>query len=409
VNYPESLAWLYGARFSGIKPGLDTTRRLLTALGSPERQLRFLHVAGTNGKGSVCALLDSICRGAGLRTGLYTSPHLCSFRERILTDGRPIPIEAVVAGVHRMRQWVEDWDPHPTFFEMTTALAIEHFAAGGVDLVVLETGMGGRLDATNVVTPLVSIITRIALDHREWLGSSLTAIAGEKAGIFKPGVPAMTVDQDPDAAAVLAARAADLGLRLEIVRPPASPIPCGLAGSHQQLHAELAIRSLDRAGLGIDRAVCLEGIRSVRWPGRFQFATERLVLDGAHNPDAAARLALTWKETFGGEPATVILAVLRDKDAAGIVRALAPLTRRWIVTRVANARSLAAGELADLIRATAPGAEIFRFDSPGVALDAAMKSEGRILAAGSLFLIGELLAHLGLAEPDPPLPVACTH
>ncbi|MFM8364815.1 MAG: bifunctional folylpolyglutamate synthase/dihydrofolate synthase, partial [Verrucomicrobiota bacterium] len=198
MTLQEALDWLHGSQATGIKLGLENTHRLLAALDHPERKTKFLHVAGTNGKGSVCAMLDSVLRRAGFRTGLYTSPHLVDFRERVRVDGKMIPAEAVANGLSRLREAVRDWEHGPTFFELSTVLALDHFAREGCEIVVLETGMGGRLDSTNAVTPLVSTITPVDLDHREWLGDTIEKIAFEKAGIIKPGIPVVCSPQHPD-------------------------------------------------------------------------------------------------------------------------------------------------------------------------------------------------------------------
>ncbi|HEU4679800.1 MAG TPA: Mur ligase family protein, partial [Terrimicrobiaceae bacterium] len=217
MTYEESLDWLYSTQQFGIKLGLDNIRSLLKALDDPQDGLAFLHVAGTNGKGSVCAMLDSILRAAGRKTGLYTSPHLVDFRERIRVDAVKIPPEAVRGGLERLREVAAGWAHSPTFFELATALAVRHFAEAGCELVVLETGMGGRLDATNAVVPLVSVITPVALDHTRWLGTTLAEVAGEKAGIIKPGVPVISARQDPEALAVIVDRTEQLGCRLKLV------------------------------------------------------------------------------------------------------------------------------------------------------------------------------------------------
>ena len=187
-EYRESLAWLFGTQRFGIKLGLENSRRLFRALDVPSPNERLIHVAGTNGKGSVCALLDSICRAAGYRTALFTSPHLVTFRERMQVNGELISEDEVARGLTKIRKLIADWEPHPTFFEITTALALDHFRNSEAEIIVLETGMGGRLDATNAVHPIVSVLTPIDYDHQKWLGASLAEIAREKAGIIKPRV-----------------------------------------------------------------------------------------------------------------------------------------------------------------------------------------------------------------------------
>ncbi len=207
---------------------LDNTRALLTLLGNPERALRFLHVAGTNGKGSVCSFLDSLCRAHGLRTGLYTSPHLVEFGERIRVNGEMIPAEKVVDVLTLIRRETAEWLHPPTYFEIVTALGIRHFADEGCDIVILETGMGGRLDSTNAVTPLVSVITPVDFDHMRWLGDTLAAIAGEKAGIIKPGIPVVSGRQQAPAAEFLNATAKGKHAPIEFVNDPLEGYELGI-------------------------------------------------------------------------------------------------------------------------------------------------------------------------------------
>src|SRR5215471_21352459 len=230
LRYRQALAWLYGLQRFGIKLGLENIRRLLNEIdlgstrgsrvvfgGSPNNPPKVIHVAGTNGKGSVCAMIDSICRAQGYRTGLFISPHLVTFRERIRVNGEMISEDAVADGLTMIRDLVADWDPHPTFFEVTTALALEHFGESEIDIAILETGLGGRLDATNAVQSDVSVITPIGLDHEDWLGYTLPAIAGEKAGIIKPGVPVVSAPQQRQAEEVIRARAAECGSPVQFV------------------------------------------------------------------------------------------------------------------------------------------------------------------------------------------------
>src|SRR5205814_6960329 len=196
VIYREALAWLYGTQRFGIKLGLENVERLFHELNVPGKDQRIVHVAGTNGKGSVCAMIDSICRAAGYRTGLFTSPHLITYRERIRVNGEMIAPDEVAIGLTTIRDLIKAWDPHPTFFEITTALALDHFKANECELIVLETGLGGRLDATNALTPIVSVITPIGYDHEKWLGQTLEAIASEKAGIINARVPVVSAAQE---------------------------------------------------------------------------------------------------------------------------------------------------------------------------------------------------------------------
>ncbi|MBV9657278.1 MAG: bifunctional folylpolyglutamate synthase/dihydrofolate synthase [Verrucomicrobia bacterium] len=400
MDYPTALAWLYGTQLTGIKLGLDSMRRLLAALGWQQPAgTRFLHVAGTNGKGSVCAMLAAICRAGGFRTGLYTSPHLVSFRERIRLGDAMIPEATVAAALTRLRELTEHWENLPTFFELTTALAFGWFARDRAEIVVLETGLGGRLDATNVVTPAVSVITSLDLDHTAWLGSTLAEIAGEKAGIFKPGVPAVSAPQPAEAALVLEQTAQRVGTPLQW---PSLELPgkfsVNLAGSHQRANAALALAALRAADIAIPESSARAGLENVDWPGRFQrLEAGRIILDGAHNPAAARRLAQTWREEYGdSERASIILGLLRDKDAAGICESLAPIAARFIVTKVrTNPRASEPAEIAAVLAAGA-ASKVPCVVTPDLAAALAQgrAQPERILVTGSLFLVGEALAEL---------------
>jgi dihydrofolate synthase/folylpolyglutamate synthase len=388
VIYEESLAWLYATQQFGIKLGLENIRGLLEALGNPQEHLSFLHVAGTNGKGSVCAILDAILRASDRRTGLYTSPHLVDFRERIRVNGEKIPPQAVANGLTILREISAGWSHLPTFFEISTALALHHFAEERCDLVVLETGMGGALDATNAVVPLVSVITPIALDHTRWLGSTLAEIAREKAGIIKSGVPVVSARQAPEAAAVLAQRAASAGSSLEFIEAPFEQAEIGLRGIHQKENAAVAIAALLAAHVEVSHDAAGQGLRDVRWPGRFQVVDERIVLDACHNPHAAAQLLVNWRDVYGMEKATVIFGALGDKDYSAMLRILEPISREVLLVPISSERSAPPEALA---AACAIKHRIFQ--SVKEALEA---SRGRILVTGSLFLVGEAVQVLGV-------------
>ena len=401
MNYDEAVAWLYATQLHGIHLGLENIQRLAKALGikvaGPDAP-RFLHVAGTNGKGSVCAMLDACCRAAGLRTGLFTSPHLITFRERMRIDGEMIGEDEVADGLTEIRALVEEWDHAPTFFEIATALALAWFQRRGVEVVVLETGLGGRLDATNVVTPAVSVITPIDLDHQQWLGDSLPAIAVEKAGIIKPGVPVVTAPQADEVRVVLVQIAMWRGAELNFVVTPLGRMEIALAGRHQRWNAALAVHALEVAGLGVSGEAVAEGLRTVDWPGRFQQITPRIVLDGAHNPASARRLAETWREVFGDKRATLILGVLQDKDVRGICEALLPVAGRILAVPVQNPRSATAQEICRAIGQVAPRQECIAVRDLPAALRIAESMGRRTLITGSLFLVGEALAHFQAAE-----------
>jgi dihydrofolate synthase / folylpolyglutamate synthase len=397
VNYPQAIAWLYETQYRGIKLGLEQIRRLLEALGFDGSRRRFIHIAGTNGKGSVCAMLDAVCRAQGIRTGLYTSPHLVSFRERIKLDGAMISEQEVADGLDKIREIIADWETHPTFFEITTALALHWFQRMNTDVVVLETGLGGRLDSTNVVTPLVSVLTPIDLDHQEYLGPTLAQIASEKAGIIKPGVPVVSAPQHQEVIEVLIKAAVARQTSILFVAKPLEQIPIGLAGSHQKLNAALALTALDVAGIGVSEAAIRTGLANISWPGRFQIIGENCVLDGAHNEAAANRLALTWREVFGAARATIILGILKDKDMPAICRALLPIAAGFIIVPVRSHRSSDPGEIRQILHTLDPAMPCGIASDFARALEIAKPAGNRILITGSLFLAGEALAFF---DPD---------
>lgn len=399
------MEWLTGMQSLGIAPGLDRMRRLLRELGSPEQRLRFLHVAGTNGKGSVCAFAESVLRAAGFKTGLYTSPHLVEFSERIRIGGEQVSPDLLDEGINRLRKTVLCWPPdaHPTFFELVTALALDLFERSGCDVVVLETGLGGRLDATNTVPKLACAITPVALDHTEWLGPTLDAVAREKAGIFRPGIPAVIAPQEPEAAAALTEAARRTGTPCEWIGGPLEGVPLGLAGSHQRWNAALALSLIRASGLPVSGEAVARGLSSTVWPGRFQRLGEgALILDGAHNRHAARQLAATWREEFGERRCRLIFGALLDKDPAGLLGELAPIASEILLVPVASPRSADPRELAAQIAVT--GIPVRVFGSLGEGLGEAMGNipgaegvwgglpQAPVLLAGSLFLVGEALA-----------------
>jgi dihydrofolate synthase/folylpolyglutamate synthase len=397
--YSEALAWLYGTQRFGIKLGLENVQRLLGELKVPGEEQRVIHVAGTNGKGSVCAMIDSICRAQGYRTGLFSSPHLVTYRERIQVDGERIAEEKVAAGLETIRQIIASWEPHPTFFEITTALALIHFKESGCHVIVLETGLGGRLDATNAVRPVVCVITPIGYDHQKWLGNTLEEIAGEKAGIIKARVPVVSSRQEPAAEKVLRARATEFAAPIAFVDEPYAKSPVALAGEHQNENASLAIAALEAGGIAIEETAIVQGLANVRWPARFQSWDDRIIVDGAHNPAGAAVLAKTWREQFGNERATIVLAVLRDKDVAGICHALAPIARRVILPEVRTERAVPPAEVAQILSTITPALHYSISPSVMEALAAARAGSERILITGSLHFAGEALATLS-GHPD---------
>src|SRR6266571_5121879 len=417
MSYKEALSWLYSLQRFGIKLGLENIRRLLAALsrsggfqaavGDLEIALpgKVIHIAGTNGKGSVCAMVDSICRAQGHRTGLFTSPHLVTFRERIRVNGEMVSENAVANGLNAIRNLIAHWDPHPTFFEVTTALAVKHFSESKIDVAILETGIGGRLDATNAIQSDVSVITQIDFDHQEWLGNTLAEIASEKAGIIKPKVPVVSAPQRPDAEEVIRARAAECEAPLGFVTKPYEATPITLAGSYQKQNAALALAAIRAAKIDIDNKAIERGLASVDWPARFQRWDERTIIDGAHNPAAARALADTWREFFGVHKATLILAVLSDKDLRGMCEALTPIADSVVLPRIRSDRAASPEELAKILQhvcraGASPAGNRSGFptisvtQSIGEAIDLARAKPNPILITGSLYFAGEVLAHL---------------
>jgi len=427
VKYREALAWLYATQRFGIKLGLENIERLLVALGIVEgRALQdrssrpapdnaivashtsalpllndctVIHVAGTNGKGSVCALIDAVCRAAGYRPGLFTSPHLVTFRERIRVNGEMISEDDVARSLTEIRERIRNWDPHPTFFEIVTALALKYFQQSQCEVVILETGMGGRLDATNAMQSSVSVITPIDLDHEKWLGYSIAEIAREKAGIIKSATPVISAPQRPDAESVIKQRADACGASLQFVNEIWTKSKIALRGEHQKINAAVAMAALQAANISISDDLVARGFESVEWPARFQIWNDKIVIDGAHNPAGAKILAQTWREEFGHDRAIIILATLRDKNVHGIIQALAPIAQKILVPRIRSERAMAPNDLAEVIGITAPS--LPHSISPTVAdsIDAANQGTDRILITGSLHFAGEALAFLR-GEPD---------
>jgi dihydrofolate synthase / folylpolyglutamate synthase len=394
LSYKEALAWLYSLQRFGIKLGLENVRRLIAELGIDLALARVIHIAGTNGKGSVCAMIDSICRADNYRTGLFTSPHLVTFRERIRVNGEMISKDAVADGLTKICNLVRDWDPHPTFFEITTALALKSFSEAEIDVTILETGLGGRLDATNVIQSNVSVITSIALDHQKWLGESLDQIASEKAGIIKPQVPVVSAPQEKEVELVLRKRAAECGSSIEFIAAPYEKHSTNLLGSYQKQNAALALTAIRAAMIDIDDLAIAHGLSSVDWPGRFQRWDERTIIDGAHNPAAARILVETWRETFGAQRATLILAILSDKDLRGICQALAPIADAVLLPRIRSERAADPNDLARILSIITPSLPYSITPSIVEALELARSKPDPILLTGSLHFAGEVLAHL---------------
>ncbi len=405
------VAGLYLARRVrfGIKVGLETTHALVAEMGHPDRAYPSLLVAGTNGKGSVAAYCDSALRASGLRTGRYTSPHLVRVNERITVDGREITDREFARAVHDVRDAAERLvrrrvlKVHPTFFEVLTAAAFSHFRKKRVDVAVLEVGLGGRLDATNVVEPIASAIVSVDFDHEAYLGKTLASIAREKAGVLRPGRATVVGPLPAEALRAVRARSREIGARLvEAPRTPRGrhaglrPLP----GAHQRDNLKVAVRLLEeakRAGLPVDLRRLPQAIAATRWPGRLERVPGRpaLLLDGAHNPAGARALADYLRE---GPPVVLLFGAMSDKDVKGLARELFPLAAAVVLTRPRVPRAATPDELAR--RAGRTGARAHREPSVSRALGLARRlalAHGpmtTVVVAGSLYLVGAVKAIL---------------
>lgn len=472
MDYHSTLEYLYGltdyskeriARYDPETLNLSRMRRVLSRLGDPHERFPALHIAGTKGKGSVAVTCASVLQAAGLRTGLYTSPHLHTFRERIRVDGQLIPPDMLTVLLQECRS-VFDAEPELTTFEAITALAFKYFAQCQVDFAVVEVGLGGRLDATNLITPQAAVITSLSFDHTYLLGNTLAEIAFEKAGIIKPGIPTVCAPQKPEALAVIQRVCAERGSPLTLIGrewtwqlvPPSSSAlesresrlgldgqsfqldspqndspfegthTISLLGRHQLNNAAAAIAALDllrRRGVRVGPQHLRQGLVSVRWPGRFEILRPEpaLVVDCAHNGDSAVKLTMALQDWFPGRSWSVILGASSDKDVAGMLRALAPHTERLLATQSRHPRAMSSLQVAEIARevlpqAGAPAAEITVTDNVGSALVLATEetpphsaSRAATCVTGSIFAVADarefwaLYTDDSLPETDYPL------
>lgn len=424
IDYEKGMPRTY----SPVTFNLARTARLLDALGAPHEEYDCLLIAGTKGKGSTAAFLESILRTAGYRTGLYTSPHLHTWRERVQVDRQLIPKTAVVAQIERMRPIVEEMSRPPaeqgapTYYEISTALALDYFAAQDVRFAVLEVGLGGRYDATNVVRPRLSIVSTIGYDHMEILGNTLAEIAGEKAGIVKPAGWAVSAPQEREAMAVLEAVCRERGARLWVAEPEViqqtepemaqrpypiamEPASLSLQGFFQRTNARLAaaaVRALIEQGWVIPPAAVEEGLRTTRWPARLEVVGRFpwLVLDGAHNVDSARALQRALRETFRYRRLILILGFSHGHDAAAFAREIGQEAARLIVTASRHPRAVSAEVAAERIR-QAVTAPLELAPSVAEALERARQiaaPDDLICVCGSLFVAGEARQACGLVE-----------
>lgn len=428
MRYDQAIAYLRSVAAGGSNLGLDRVRRLLARLGNPQDELPCVHVGGTNGKGSVSAMLTAMLVAGGYRVGTFTSPHLSDYTERFRINGTPVARERLARLVTELRPVLDSaaQDEHPTEFEIHTVLALRLFREERVDVAVVEVGLGGRLDATNVVQPLVSVITNVTRDHTDYLGESLEEIAGEKAGIIKTGVPVVTAAAGA-AARVIEAACREKGSpllqvgrevrwtfengdgegRVSVCGPgwQYRNLALGLRGPHQAVNAACAVTAaalLRERGFMISDSALRAGLERVRWPGRFEILHRRgltVVLDAAHNAAAAEALRATLRETFPRSPVTMLLGILADKEREKVVAALAPLADRIIVTRPPTARAGRWREVAAMARRHCPF--VHEAEDHQTALEkaiamasgaapAAGNPSGILLITGSIYLLGPL-------------------
>lgn len=421
-TYEELVAELFPRLTGGIRWGLERTRRMLSGVGDPHRAFRVLHVGGTNGKGSVAAHMESVLRQDGRRVGLYTSPHLCTFRERVRIAGAAIDEAALLSAAHRL--WPAVRREEPSFFEATTAIAFLALAEAGVDIAVVEVGLGGRLDATNVVSPDVVALTNVSLDHVQLLGPTLRDIAREKAGIIKPGAPVVTAETGADALAEFRAAAGAAGVALEVLGDSAvtdvdvsiggtsftmqgagARLWTRLVGSHQARNAALAVRALALLPDAPSLAAVQAGLAAVRWPGRLQ--VERLAgttwaFDVAHNVAGVESLVAAARAVALPRPITAVVGVLGDKDWHGMLSPLCDLADRVVLTEPPTAPAERRWNPDDVLRQVTCGNGTVTTDLLQALRDAAAdarRTGGSVIVTGSFHTVGDALAVLGLC-PD---------
>jgi dihydrofolate synthase/folylpolyglutamate synthase len=413
TDLTQATAWVFDLQKFGIKFGLSSTLSLLDRLGLSYQEGRYIHIAGTNGKGSVAAMLSAILSQAGYPVGLFTSPHLVSFNERYRLKDQEVSADRLLALINEVRAAVDIAEP-PTFFEFATAMAFLYFLKSGAGPIILETGMGGRLDATNIVQPLVAVITNISRDHEDHLGQGLLAIAGEKAGIIKPGAPLVTFARQKQVLHLFRSRCQELGAPFYqggvdfksrgksrgtfdyfgLTRQIAG-LTLNLKGRHQYGNAAVAlavVEVLSKAGFPVSETAIRDGLKGARWPGRLEQLPQdpRILLDGAHNPAAALTLAQNLKQARGNKRLILVMGVMADKDVDTILARLLPLARTVIFTQPQYFRAATTRDLAR--RAQPYGLEILQVPRVAQAIQQAQSLAGpedRIVVTGSLYTVGE--------------------
>lgn len=414
ISYQEAIQFLYDLQLFGTKPGLERSFKLAALAGDLQKKLRFIHVAGTNGKGSTCAMLESIYRAAGLKVGLFTSPHLVHFGERIQVNRELISDADIIRSVEKTRELLKGFsdDEHPTFFEAITVIALQYFAEQHCDLVIWETGLGGRLDATNIVSPLASVITNIQLDHQKWLGESLAQIASEKAGIIKFKTPVLTATTHPEALAVITEKAKEQLAPLTLIterdlsQPPLNTLALPLLGDHQKWNAALAlavVRSLN-GQIPVSEPVLRAGLEKIVWAGRLQVIKpnpqQTILLDGAHNIGGMEVLRDALHKYFPGQKPALILGMLGDKDWKPMCKIIAPVAERIALVPVSSQRTAIPEELRMVCQNANPTASVSSHQSFEAAFQM-LNAAPFIVIAGSIYLIGEAMEKLHLAPMKP--------
>ncbi len=414
MNYEQTLQYIHRVSWTGSRPGLSRMTELLSLLGDPQDSLRFIHVAGTNGKGSFCSMCDSTLRAAGYKTGLYTSPYIERFNERITINGSPISDDELADITTYVRRFADAMSDPPTEFELITAVAMVAYARHGCDPVVLEVGMGGRLDATNIIkTPMISVITGISKDHTAFLGNTVAEIAAEKAGIIKPGVPVIFGGTDNEAASVIEKKAAEMGCSyIRTAQNEVKALSAALDGTtfdykgerrisllglyqpHNAANVIEAVEILRALGLGISDDALEKGLMSAKWPARFELIDRDpiFISDGAHNPEGIDAAVAAVKYYFGDQKVCLLTGVMADKDYAEMADELSQIASVAVALRPNNPRSLDPALYAEEFKRL--GVEAYGFpeicDAVRAAHDIAKSRGIPLIALGSLYMYGDV-------------------
>lgn len=401
-NLTTELDWLFSTQMFGIKLGLDSTRALIDAARvMPDTEVTVVHVAGTNGKGSTCSIIESLARAGGYRTGLFTSPHLVSFSERIRVNGEQISDKDLLRLLKDIRQLAEASDHPPTFFELTLVLALKYFKEQKVDFLILETGLGGRLDATNAIPKNIAVLTPIAGDHEQYLGNSLEDIAKEKADIISERHPVVTAPQETEVSGVIKQIAEERKSPLVVASNKSVFSGLSLKGEHQQMNAAVAVEVMKALHVLLPPDKVAAGLEEVRWPGRFELVpSANIILDGAHNPHAMEALVKVWKESFGGKKTSVVFAASADKNIRDMIAILDSIVDEWRLVPCTSPRILPAEEMKLVIAGVSKKKVIVESSLPS-AFHHVRELPVPALVIGSLFLIGDAKALLSDSKTRP--------